>query len=218
MSWPNRSAEIAKALLGQPNPQLSNKRQLRFGRKGSLVVATAGPKTGNWFDHENGVGGDLLDLIHHVHGSGFLDAVEYAHRFITHAPKVQVFSDVSARCRPGSTHGLSISCQRRALELWKEGLPIAETAAACYLAMRRIVVEPDIDGEVLRFHPSCPYGEKARHPCMLALLRDIQTDEPRAIHRTALTPAGDKVGRMVLGPKNGAAVKLSADDAVALAF
>jgi putative DNA primase/helicase len=42
-----RSAEIAKTLLGQPNAQLSSKRQLRFGRKGSLVVVTAGPKTGN---------------------------------------------------------------------------------------------------------------------------------------------------------------------------
>jgi hypothetical protein len=51
---------------------------------------------------------------------------------------------------------------------------------------------------------------------MLALLRDIRTNKPRAIHRTALTPAGGKIGRMVLGSKVGAAIKLSPDDAVTM--
>lgn len=80
----------------------------------------------------------------------------------------------------------------------------------------RGIIEPALGSEVLRFHPSCPYGERARHPCLLTLLRDIRTNEPRAIHRTALTPAGDKIGRMVLGPKVGAAIKLSPDDAVSM--
>jgi hypothetical protein len=123
-------------------------------------------------------------------------------------------TDYLARCYPSATDGISGGYQRRALELWKEGLPLAETAAAQYLAMRGLSELTGVDGEVLRFHPSCPYGENGRHPCLLALLRDISTDEPRAIHRTALTPAGDKIGRMVLGPKVGAAVKLSADEEV----
>jgi putative DNA primase/helicase len=55
-----RAAEIAIALLGEPNHMLSSRRELRFGRKGSLAVTTAGPKTGSWYDHENGVGGDLF--------------------------------------------------------------------------------------------------------------------------------------------------------------
>jgi putative DNA primase/helicase len=206
----SRAAEVAMALLGEPNRQLSSKRELRFGRKGSLAVVTDGTKAGWWYDHENGTGGDLFDLIRRQHGGGFLAAVEYAHRFIGDARTVQAPSD---RCRMGTTD--SAGNQRRALELWEQGLPIAETVAAQYLAMRGIL-GPGIDREVLRFHPSCPYGERARHPCMLALLRDIRTDEPRAIHRTALTRDGDKIGRMVLGPKDGAAVKLSPDDAVTM--
>ena len=50
--------------------------------------------------------------------------------------------------------------------------------------------------------------------CMLAIMRDIRTDEPRAIYRTALTPTAEKIGRMALGPKTGAAVKLSPDEDV----
>jgi hypothetical protein len=53
---------------------------------------------------------------------------------------------------------------------------------------------------------------------MIALLRNIVTDEPRAIHRTALTPEGQKAPisfpRLTLGSKAGAAVKLSANEDV----
>jgi putative DNA primase/helicase len=208
-----RVAEIAVALLGEPNRQLSSKRELRFGQKGSLAVVITGAKAGCWYDHENGTGGDLVDLIRRQHGGGFRAAVEYAERFIGHAPTVQIASDASSRCRLGATD--SAGNQRRALGLWGEGLPIAETVAARYLATRGIF-EPSINNEVLRFHPSCPYGERERHPCMLALLRDIHTDQPRAIHRTALTLGGDKMGRMVLGPKDGSAVKLSPNEAVTM--
>jgi hypothetical protein len=50
---------------------------------------------------------------------------------------------------------------------------------------------------------------------MVALLRDIITDAPRAIQRTALSGDGGKIGRRTLGPKAGAAIKLSADVEVA---
>jgi Toprim domain len=210
-----RTAEVALALLGEPNRQLSNERELRFGRKGSLAVAIAGPKTGNWYDHENDVGGDLLELIRRQHGGNFRSAVEYAQRFISDTETMQASSNASTRCRVGATNSMSVGNQRLALQLWKEGLPIADTVAARYLATRGII-DLGVGSEVLRFHPSCPFGERERHPCMLALLRDIRTDELRAIHRTALTSDGNKIGRMVLGPKNGAAIKLSPDDAVTL--
>jgi hypothetical protein len=61
----------------------------------------------------------------------------------------------------------------------------------------------------LRFHRDCPFGEGVRHPCLIALYRDVITDEPRAIMRTALTPDGTKIDRRALGPVGSAAVKLS---------
>jgi Toprim domain-containing protein len=59
----------------------------------------------------------------------------------------------------------------------------------------------------------CPVGRE-KHPAMLALLRDVRTDAPRAIQRTILTPEGNKVDRRTLGPKSGAAIKLWPDSEV----
>ena len=61
-----------------------------------------------------------------------------------------------------------------------------------------------------------PFGRGCRARGMLALIRNIVTDEPQAVHRTALRPDGSKavingMSRMSLGPVDGGAVKLSAD-------
>ena len=53
------AADVAVALLGTPNRQLSGRRELRFGKKGSLGVVIAGVKAGCWYDHEMGIGGDI---------------------------------------------------------------------------------------------------------------------------------------------------------------
>jgi DNA polymerase len=97
----------------------------------------------------------------------------------------------------------------RALRLWQQAKPIAGTLAAQYLAGPRridIAALPSTVDDVLRFHPSCPFGPGARHPCLLALMRDITSNEPSGIHRIALTPNGDKIDRRMLG--RGGAVKL----------
>jgi putative DNA primase/helicase len=110
----------------------------------------------------------------------------------------------------------SVLNRRRAAALWQNATPIAATIAAKYLATRRILhLAADIDGKVLRFHPLCPY-DGSRHPCLLALMRDVGTNEPRAIQRTALTQTGEKIGRRTLGPKTGAAIKFSPDEHVTI--
>jgi hypothetical protein len=54
----------------------------------------------------------------------------------------------------------------------------------------------------------------------VALFRSIETDEPMAITRIAITPDGRKAdispAKLSLGPADGAAVKLSAHDEVTL--
>ena len=102
----------------------------------------------------------------------------------------------------------------RALRLWQQAKPIAGTLAAQYLAERRrinLAALPTNIDEVLRFHPNCPFGSGARHPCLLALMRDITSDEPTGIHRIALTPDAGKIDRRMLG--RGGAVKLWPADA-----
>jgi len=61
---------VARILLGEPNLTLSSKHELRYGSRGSLAIDL---KKGVWRDHERGVGGGVLDLIHDLTG---LDGAE----------------------------------------------------------------------------------------------------------------------------------------------
>jgi putative DNA primase/helicase len=202
-----RAGELGVALLGDPNRGMSTKRELRFGRHGSVGVVISGKKAGTWFDHELGTGGDMLALIMRERDGSFRDAVLFAEEFVGRAP---VTSPPARLVRPASddasdsTRNIAI-----AADIWRAAVPIADTIAIAYLASRGIRDLPaGVDGQVLRFHASCSYGG-AKRPCMVALLRDIVTDEPRAIQRTALTATGEKIGRLTLGPKTGTAIKLS---------
>lgn len=56
---------VASKLLGDPNKALSNGKERRYGRRGSLSLDL--PK-GVWHDHEIGQGGGVLDLIRHKTG------------------------------------------------------------------------------------------------------------------------------------------------------
>ena len=99
----------------------------------------------------------------------------------------------------------------RALALWREARPIKGTPAEAYLTSRGVSYE----GGAPRWHPACPFGRGVRHGCMLGLVRNITTNEPQAIHRTALTPDGRKIDRKAFGPLAGGAVKLTEDGDVA---
>jgi hypothetical protein len=55
--------DIARRLLGEPNPRLSTRVQLRFGTNGSVAVEIAGAKAATWFDHESEIGGCVWDLL-----------------------------------------------------------------------------------------------------------------------------------------------------------
>jgi hypothetical protein len=59
----DRVADVARELLGEPNKALSSRQQLRIGRNGSVSVELDGEKRGQWYDHEVGEGGDMLDLV-----------------------------------------------------------------------------------------------------------------------------------------------------------
>ena len=89
-----------------------------------------------------------------------------------------------------------------ALQLWQEAGSFAGTLGERYLAETRgidVCKLPPTINDALRFHPSCPFGARARHPCIVALMRDPVTDAPTGIHRIGLNPAGNKLERMALG-------------------
>lgn len=49
---------------------------------------------------------------------------------------------------------------------------------------------------------------------MIALMRDVVSNEPRCIQRTRLSPDGYKIDRLMLGPTKGAAIKIDPDSCV----
>lgn len=94
-----------------------------------------------------------------------------------------------------------------ALQIWADGVPVIGTPVIDHLRTRAIHdLPPDVD-EVLRYHSSCPFGRQGQKRCMLALFRDIKTNEPVAVHRTRIIGNG-YAERMALGPIGKAAIKL----------
>ena len=93
-----------------------------------------------------------------------------------------------------------------ALATWREGVDPRGTLAEKYLRNRKLELGDDLAGEVLRWHP--------RICSVLALFRNIVTDEPQAISRTFLDREGRKIERKFLGPVAGAAVMMDANENV----
>jgi putative DNA primase/helicase len=109
-----------------------------------------------------------------------------------------------------------------ALALWAEARHPDGSPVEPYLASRGLALPPEAAGAALRWHPDCPFGQGTRVGCMVALVRNVVTDQPQAIHRTAIDRDGRKLehlgskGRMSLGPTGGGAVKLTPDEDVEL--
>ena len=117
--------------------------------------------------------------------------------------------------------------RERALTLWEEGIRPTGTLVERYLQHRRLSLPKDVlKADALRFHPACPFrledDTTARLPAMLALMRDIWTNEPKAVHRTALKDDGTGKSELpglgnakkLLGPAKNAVMKLTSDDDV----
>ncbi|WP_319796612.1 toprim domain-containing protein [Nitrobacter sp.] len=197
--------DLARHLYGEPNRRMSSRRELRFGRKGSLAVVIDGPKAGSWCDHEAGGGGGPLDLIMHSRECSFRDALDTARDFLgaalpdaTHEPPEIVLQATDSE---DETRRIA-----SAMSYWNRSQDPRGTIVETYLASRCIVLPDGVAGEVIRF---C-----AGPRMMVALLRDIHTNEPCGIHRTLLNVDGSKIEKKMLGRAKGAAIKLSRDEDV----
>jgi hypothetical protein len=157
-------------------------------------------------------GGGVIDLVMHLDGVGLVEAVEILTDGRRHAAAPPHVTAVPPAMSDAQTH-------RWAMRLWDESVPIAGTIAERYLIEGRYLVLPaDLLPRVLRFHRNCPFGQGVRHLCLVALYRDIRTDAPRAIMRTALAPDGRKIDRKALGPVDSAAIKITDDSDVTMAL
>ena len=55
--WKTITQTVARELKGEPNNRLSNRSELRWGRRGSFQLTTDGATEGRWKDWESGQGG-----------------------------------------------------------------------------------------------------------------------------------------------------------------
>lgn len=109
----------------------------------------------------------------------------------------------------------------RARTIWREGRDSIGSPVETYLRSRGCGLPPDTDE--IRFHAGCLLGGK-RYPAMLALMRDALSNEPRAVHRTALRPDGlgkavmadGGAAKRMIGPAKGCVIKLTPDADVTL--
>jgi hypothetical protein len=140
-------------------------------------------------------GGDVVDLVQHLDGVGFESAIATL---------------AGTERKPTVRHEKESDQEKteRALRIWNEGSEVNFTLAEQYLRRRGLEL-PD-DDHALRFYSPCPFADTA-YPAMVALFRDVLTDEPKAIHRIALAPGGILIAKRMLGRVGGCAVKLDAD-------
>jgi phage/plasmid primase-like uncharacterized protein len=161
--------------------------------------------------------GDAIDLLMFLTGRSFTEAVELL------TGEAWPRREITEQAQRGHSDGSNNA--GGAGRIWRASVPIAGTVAEIYLTRTRgIDLEqiPDLE-DVLRFHRACPFGGGTAD-CLIALVRDVITDAPKAIVRTAISADGrkapvrntdgDLVDRMALGPKAGGAIKLWPDASV----
>jgi hypothetical protein len=109
--------------------------------------------------------------------------------------------------------------QEAARRTWQAGADPRETLAEVYLRLSGLDIPEWAAGNVFRYNGACVFDDEV-HPALVRLIRDILTNEARAIHRTALSPDGSAVKRngktlrMSLGPVSGGAIKIDRHSAV----
>lgn len=133
-----RIAELAQALIGEPNKVLSSRSQLRFGGKGSVAVEIDGAERGRWYDHEAGVGGDALTLVESRLGLANGAACRWALEWLGDAPDLGHEPSPNPRSSSSGDQGRSAKVE----QIVAASLDPAGTVVERYLERRGITKRP----------------------------------------------------------------------------
>lgn len=156
--------------------------------------------------------GDVIDLVRHLDGLSFGKAVSM---LAGHAPP--------RKPPPGRYTDNPADTSSLALRIWRESGDPRGTPVETYLRSRRLELPDEAANEAIRFHADCLFGSE-RFPAMVCLARNIVTNFPHAIQRTALShewteiKRDGKTYRLTLGPVRNCAVKIDADVTAGLAI
>ncbi|MBR0900977.1 toprim domain-containing protein [Bradyrhizobium tropiciagri] len=206
-----RAADIVRSFRGDPNRKLCNRRAWRWGRKGSLVLNVSGGEQGLWYDHEKGVGGDIIDFLTVELCCPVPDAIAYALSLLG-----PTWSPVNAKSRPKPEKSEPDDSQKteRAVKIWSSVSPLRGTPAEQYLIKRGIAV-PEAAFDVLGFtHWEDRLSPRSttvvRRAAILALVQDVVTQEPISVRVRELTRNAEAAGSWLsLGPTTNGVIRLS---------
>lgn len=187
----DRIDELSHHLIGEPNRSMSTRQQLRFGTHGSVAVEIDGPGKGQWYDHENGCGGDGLELVCQRLGLANGAACDWARDWLglpAHRPAAEV-----ADIPPPSWHKPDRSKEdlaAKVADIVAGCGPIKGTPAETYLRLRGITASPL--PPCLRFRPNA-----FNHYGALVALSTDAAGNVLAVQQNYLTADGRKAGLKV---------------------
>ena len=157
-----------------------------------------------------GKGGGSIDLVMFLDGCDFDRAVAHLAGERTDYSICKQHTSTTKKCEEKPPNGSA---------LWRAAVYPRGTLVEQYLKSRALELPGEAANEAIRFHPDCPFMAK-RYPAMICLVRNIVSNEPQAIHRTALAADGTalkrdgKTLRLSLGPIAGGAIKIDPDEDV----
>jgi hypothetical protein len=203
----DNAALVARTLLGAENRKHSTRQQLRFGRdKGSLSVEIGRKNPGTWIDWSTDDSGDMFKLIQYVRGCNFAEAKRIAHELTGTSAAPTQYTPRSHIIRPNDKPDPGTT--KFAGQIWSRGVDPRGTRAEEYLRSRGLEISDDIAGTVLRYHaPFYCSGRTAA--ALVALFRDIKTDEPCGISATFLDKDAGKLDRRFFGHIGSGAIKFA---------
>ncbi len=204
----DNAALVAQTLLGPWNRKHSTRQQLRFGRdKGSLSVEIGRKNPGTWFDWSTDDGGDMFDLIKHVKGCDFNEAKRIAYAITGTPAEASKYTPRSRLIYPDDKPDDSGTTKYAGM-LWGEGLDPRGTVVENYFRSRKLWIPDGAAIDVLRYHqPFYCTGRTAA--AMVALFRNILTDEPCGVSVTFLDKNAAKIDRRFFGRVGKGAIKFA---------
>ena len=142
-------------------------------------------------------GGDAIELVRHVLGVGYSDALAFVGDDRAQPPRG---GRRQAPTIAPNEHSSDSEKSAHALALWRNGVDPRGTIVERYLNGRGLALDDDLANEVIRFHPALGWreidgGPVTRVPAMIAAMRRIDSNEIVAISARRLTPLGEKVGK-----------------------
>jgi phage/plasmid primase-like uncharacterized protein len=148
------------------------------------------------------LGGDAIDLIRHVDGCSYREALR-----VLEGERVSTRGASVARVVGDNLRSLEFTEQ-----IWGQTTELAPQAMA-YFERRGIPINDVPDHGGLRWHPSCPW-EGGNQPCVVGRYTTAVDNKPRGIWRRSIDGTKPKA----LGPTAGCVIRLWPDSVVETAL